>query len=134
MKRLVMVLAAACLVLGSGPASAQEVPIAGNWETGPRDYRYTFELCGPRGQDLCGTMTYGLDQSPRIQRYVGKRAFDQVKRVGPQSWKGNIFFSGYSMNGTITMVGPDKIEIDGCVVLIICGEFAMYREDSTVAR
>jgi len=134
MKYDLKALAATAMVLMATPALAQDVPVAGKWETGPRDYRYQLELCGPQGQDLCGIMTYGLDQSPQIQRYVGKRAFDAARRIGPQSWKGDIVFAGHRMNGTVTMVHPDKLEIDGCALLIICGKFAMYREGSDIPR
>ena len=125
---------AAAMALAASSASGQDVPVAGNWETGPRDYRYQLELCGPSGQDLCGIMTYGLDQSPRVQRYVGKRTFDAARRIGPASWKGDIVFAGYSMNGKITLAEPDRLEIDGCVLLLICGKFNMYREGSDIPR
>lgn len=125
---------AAGLLSAIAPVAAQEASIAGNWETGPRDYRYQLQLCGPSGEDLCGIMTYGLDQSPQIQRYVGKNVFNAAKRIGPNAWKGNIIFAGHRMNGTVRLVHPDKLEIDGCAMLIICGTFAMYREGSTIPR
>lgn len=130
LKSLAVVLMAA---LAPSLALAQEASIAGNWETGPRDYRYRLELCGSSGQDLCGVMTYGLDQSPQIQRYVGRQVFD-ARRNGPQSWKGSFIVGGYRMNGTVRLAEPDRIEIDGCAMLIICGKFNMYREGSTIPR
>jgi len=122
-------------LLAAAPVAAQDLPpVAGKWETGPRDYRFEVQLCGPTGEDFCGWMTYGLDQDPRIQRYVGERVFDAAKRVGPATWKGKLFIAGYQADGTITLAEPDRLEIDGCVLFIICGKFNMYREGSTIPR
>ena len=100
----------------------------GNWATGPKDYRYEFKLCGKDGQELCGWMTYGFDPSPQVQRYVGKLVLDRARRIGPQAWKGDLVFAGHRMNGTMTLVEPNRLEIDACVAIIICGKFNMYRE------
>lgn len=133
-RKIKSLLALAATTLMTLPAAAQEVSIAGDWATGPRDYRYRLELCGPNGQDLCGIMTYGLDQSPQIQQYVGKNVFNAARRIGPNSWKGTIIFAGHRMNGKITLAEPNRIEIDGCALLIICGKFNMYREGTDVPR
>jgi hypothetical protein len=122
LKALVAVMGMAFSASG---AAAQDVAIAGNWR---------LDLCGSSGQDLCGIMTYGYDQSEQVQRYVGRDVFDSAQRIGPASWKGSLIFAGHKMNGTVTLAEPDRIEIDGCAMLIICGKFNMYREGSTIPR
>lgn len=123
--RVFLLAAAAALTGGQALAAAS---INGHWATGPRDYRYEFKLCGQGGQELCAWMTYGFDPDPRIQRYVGQQVIDRARPIGPQAWKGNFVFAGYRMNGKMTLVEPNRVEIDGCVALIICGKFNMYRE------
>lgn len=120
---------AAIAILAGAPAmgAAAQSP-EGNWVTGPKDVRHEFKLCGKDGQELCAWLTYVLDQNPRVQRYVGKQVLDRARRIGPQAWKGSLVFSGYRMNGTMTLIRPDEMEIEGCVALIICGKFSMYRE------
>jgi uncharacterized protein (DUF2147 family) len=119
-------LAVAVVALTGGQAMAATV--AGKWATGPKDVRYEFKLCGEDGQELCAWMTYAFDQSPQVQRYVGTQVLDRARRVGPQSWKGDIVFAGYRMNGKMTLIKPNEMEIDGCVAFIICGKFSMFRE------
>ncbi len=121
--------AAAIAVLASAPAmgAAAQSP-EGDWTTGPKDVRHEFKLCGKDGQDLCAWLTYALDQNPRVQRYVGKQVVDQARRIGPGAWKGSLVFAGHRMSGTMTLVKPDEMEIEGCVALIICGKFSMFRE------
>jgi hypothetical protein len=61
LKALAVAVATAAAAL---PVAAQDVPVAGKWETGPRDYRYELELCGPQGQDLCGIMNLRARSKP----------------------------------------------------------------------
>lgn len=127
MKLIFKVLTASLLAATMvAPVVAEDVPaVAGDWQTGPGDLTYRLELCG-NGQELCGIMTYSRDPDPRLQRNVGKQIIDRAKRVGPQSWKGELIFAGQRLNGTMTLAG-DVLQIDGCAYLIICGKFNLYR-------
>ncbi|HQZ12536.1 MAG TPA: DUF2147 domain-containing protein [Devosia sp.] len=107
------------------PVAAVEKTIVGNWQTGPGDLAYKLEFCG-NGEELCGVLTYSRDQDARLQRNVGKQIIDRAKRVGPQSWKGDLIFAGQKMNGTMTLDG-DVLHFDGCAYLVICGKFNLYR-------
>jgi hypothetical protein len=121
-------IAAAALLL-AGPATAETGSPAGMWQTGPGDVRLEFALCGKKGQELCGWLRYSRDKSPRVQRYLNKPVVEQAKRVGPRTWKGQIVLSGHKMNGTMELATEDRFVVDGCVALIICGEFNLYRQD-----
>jgi uncharacterized protein (DUF2147 family) len=127
MKRIFKALAVAAMAASTiAPVTAEEAPaIAGDWQTGPGDLAYRLELCG-NGQQLCGIMTYSRDPDPRLQGNVGKQIIDHAKRVGPQSWKGELIFAGQRLSGTMTLAG-DVLQIDGCAYLIICGKFNLYR-------
>jgi hypothetical protein len=127
MKLVLKALAALATVAAmAAPVWAEEVPaIAGDWQTGTGDLAYRLELCGS-GQELCGIMTYSRDPDPRLQRNVGRQIVDRARRVGPQSWKGDLIFAGQRLNGTMTLAG-DELKFDGCAYLIICGQFSLFR-------
>jgi uncharacterized protein (DUF2147 family) len=126
MKRVLKALTALMVAATmAAPVAAEEKSIVGDWQTGTGDLAYRLELCGS-GQELCGIMTYTRDQDPRLVRNVGKQIIDHAKRVGPQSWKGDLIFAGQKMNGTMTLAG-DELKFDGCAYLVICGKFSLFR-------
>lgn len=125
--RLLAVLAAALLMVA--PAAAETGSPAGMWQTGPGDVRLEFALCGEQGQQLCGWLRYARDNSPRVQRYLNKPVVERAQRVGPRAWKGQIVLSGHKMYGTMALAEENRFVVDGCVALIICGEFNLYRSD-----
>lgn len=118
-------LAAALLMVT--PAAAETGSPAGMWQTGPGDVKLEFQLCGEKGQELCGWLRYARDQSQRVQRYVNKPVMEKAERVGPRTWKGQIVLSGHRIYGTMALAKEDTFVVDGCVALIICGEFNLYR-------
>jgi uncharacterized protein (DUF2147 family) len=122
LKALTVLMVAAAMV---APAAAEEKSIAGDWRTGPGDLAYRLELCGT-GEQLCGIMTYTRDQDPRLVSNVGKQIIDHARRVGPQSWKGDLIFAGHKMSGTMTLEG-DELKFDGCAYLVVCGKFSLFR-------
>lgn len=131
MKHLIKGLAgtAAVVLLLAAPAAAETGSPAGIWQTGPEDVKLEFALCGKGGQELCGWLRYARDKSARVQRYLNKPVVEKAERVGPRTWKGEIVLSGHKMYGTMELAREDKFVVDGCVALIICGEFNLYRDD-----
>jgi uncharacterized protein (DUF2147 family) len=126
MKRVLKALTALMVAATmAAPVAAEEKSIVGDWQTGTGDLAYRLEMCGS-GEELCGIMTYTRDQDPRLVRNVGKQIIDHAKRVGPQSWKGDLIFAGQKMNGTMTLAG-DELKFDGCAYLVICGKFSLFR-------
>ena len=118
---------AAVLVLAM-PAAAQDSPV-GLWQTGPGDAKIEFQYCGKYNEELCGWLRYSRDKSPRVQRYINKMVMERAERVGTRQWKGDLVLSGHRMYGTMRLAKRDRLEFDGCVALIICGEFNLYRDD-----
>jgi uncharacterized protein (DUF2147 family) len=130
MKHGIKALAAlAGALLMAAPAVAQEASPAGMWQTGPGDVRLEFQLCGKEGQELCGWLRYARDESPRVQRYLNQPVVEQAERVGQRTWKGAIILAGHRMYGTMALAEENRFVVDGCVALIICGEFNLYRKD-----
>ena len=119
------VVAAATLAIA--PAALAASPV-GTWEIEMRDSRYRVEMCGD-GTQLCGTLIWlghGADNAENLP-YLNTLLIDHVRAVGPNQWRGDLHLFGQSAGGTITQVGDDEIELQGCVALVICKTYRLYR-------
>lgn len=123
MKQLGLV---ALLLAGmAGPALASP---EGTWEIEMRDSRYEVSLCGD-GTELCAKLIWlgnGAD-SPENLPYLNTFLIEEAQPTGPGEWKGDLHLYGQSAAGTIRQVGPDQITLTGCVALILCKSYQMYR-------
>lgn len=81
---------------------------------------FKFSLCGD-GTALCGTLTNleGESATPENLTFVGKQVM-QAEQVAPNKWQGELSAGGMSGKATITMTGPDTIDIQGCRAAIFC--------------
>ncbi|MHA6689413.1 hypothetical protein [Devosia sp. A449] len=89
---------------------------------------FSFTLCGETGTDLCGVLTNLEGQSATEQNlaFVGKQVM-QATQSAPNQWKGALKAGGISAEATVTQVGPDTIEIQGCRAAILCQTLAYNR-------
>lgn len=123
MRRLA--LAALALVGLAGPALASP---EGTWEIEMRDSRYEVTLCGD-GTELCARLIWlgnGAD-SPENLPYLNTYLIEKARPTGPGEWQGDLHLYGQTAAGTIRQVGPDQITLTGCVALILCKNYQMYR-------
>lgn len=126
MKSLVRTTIAAALTLAAVLPSAASPE--GTWEIEMRDSRYGVELCGD-GTQLCGTLIWlgnGADNAENLP-YMNTMIIDHAKPVGPNKWQGQLNLYGNKASGTITQVSADQITLQGCVLLVICKTYQMYR-------
>jgi uncharacterized protein (DUF2147 family) len=81
---------------------------------------FQFSLCGD-GTALCGVLTNleGESATEENLAFVGKQVM-QAEQVGPNEWKGALEAGGISAEATVTMTGPDTIDIQGCRAGILC--------------
>jgi len=81
---------------------------------------FEFSLCGD-GTALCGVLTNLEGQSATEENlaYVGQQVM-QAQQVAPNEWKGELNAGGISAQATVTMTGPDTIDIQGCRGGILC--------------
>lgn len=81
---------------------------------------FEFSLCGD-GTALCGVLTNleGESATEENLAFVGKQVM-QAQQVGPNEWKGALEAGGISAEATVTMTGPDTIDIQGCRAGILC--------------
>ena len=82
---------------------------------------FEFSLCGESGTDLCGVLTNleGASATPENLAFVGKLVM-QAEQTGPNEWKGALSAGGISADATVTQVGANTIEIQGCRAAILC--------------
>lgn len=123
MRKPVLVLGALAMLAQPALASPE-----GTWEIEMRDSRYDVELCGD-GTQLCGTLIWlgnGADNAENLP-YLNTLLIDHARQTGPNQWKGDLHIYGQTAGGTITQVSEDEIVLQGCVVLVICKTYRMYR-------
>lgn len=113
------------IVATVAPALASPV---GVWEIEMRDSRYKVEMCGD-GTQLCGTLIWlgnGADNAENLP-YLNTLLIDHAPQSGPNRWKGMLNLYGNKATGTITQVSEDQITLKGCVLLVVCKTYQMYR-------
>ena len=110
------------------PAMAQGLASpAGIWEIEMRDSRYRVELCGD-GTALCGTLIWlgnGADNKDNLP-YLNKLLVT-APSSGLGQWRGELHVYGQSAAGTITQISDEQISVTGCVFLVICKSYRLYR-------
>lgn len=107
------------------PAMASPV---GTWEIESRDSRYEVSMCGD-GTQLCAELIWlgnGADNEENIP-YLNTLLIDRATPSRPGEWRGALHLFGQSADGTITQVSDDQITLRGCVALVICRSYQMYR-------
>lgn len=118
-------LAALVGLLLAAPALASP---AGLWEIESRDSRYQVSLCGD-GTQLCARLVWlgnGAD-SPQNLPYLNTMLIDGARPTGPGQWQGDLHLYGQTAGGTITQVNAQEMTLRGCVALVICKTYRMFR-------
>ena len=112
------------LAVALAPASAlAKSNLEGRWKHGAMEI-----LIAPCGGSLCGrVLKASAKQQMKAQRgsgtdLVGARVIDNIQPAGPGTWRANVFLASRNMNvrGTIEEVGPNRLDVHGCVLAIIC--------------
>ena len=107
------------------PALASPVGI---WEIETRDSRYEVTLCGD-GTQLCAELIWlgnGADSAENLP-YLNTMLIDHAEQSRPGEWQGELHIYGQNAAGTITQVSADQITLQGCVMLVVCKSYQMYR-------
>ncbi len=123
-KAMALVLA---LVMLAGVVPAQASP-AGVWELETRDTRFGIELCGD-GTQLCGTLVWLSDTDYNVQYkpFLNTPMANQIAQTGPNRWKGAMRLFGRDVTGTITQRSEDVMTLTGCMFMVVCKTYEMYR-------
>ncbi len=126
-----ILLALVTTTLLSATALAQEASEAGSPEgTWRDDWGTTLEIsyCGEDGTELCAVLldVQGESRTEENLAYVNQQIM-QARPTAENKWEGTVIFQGSEAKGTLTQVGPDTIEIQGCRALIFCETLAFQR-------
>jgi uncharacterized protein (DUF2147 family) len=122
MKRILASLAAFALAAMPALASAKS-PLEGQWKHGSM----VIEIA-PCGSKLCGTVVKAsANQQRKAQNgsgteLIGARLITDIEQTGPATYKGRVFAADRNVyaNGTVRMVSQDRLDVKGCVLLVIC--------------
>ena len=122
MKRFLLALSGAAIVLSSTPALAKS-PLQGRWKNGSMQI-----VIAPCGRALCGTVVKAsAKQQARAERgsgtdLVGARLIRNIRPTGPRSYSGEVFVADRNVTakGTIQQVSPTRLDVRGCVMGVIC--------------
>ena len=89
---------------------------------------FEFSPCGESGTELCAVLTNleGESATEENLAFVGKQVM-QAAPTAPNEWKGALAAGGMSAEATITQIGPDTIEIQGCRAAVLCQTLAYNR-------
>lgn len=122
MKRFLLSLAALA-VLAAPAAGNAKSNLEGRWKNGGMEI-----VIRPCGGTLCGTVIKASEkQRARAERgsgtnLIGARVIDNIQPAGAGIYKADVYVADRDMNarGTIRQVGPNRLEVRGCVLAIIC--------------
>jgi uncharacterized protein (DUF2147 family) len=122
MKRFFLSLAA-LLALATPLAANARSNLEGRWKNGRMEI-----VIRPCGGALCGTVVRASEkQQARAERgsgtsLIGARVIDNIQSAGAGSYKANVYVADRDMNarGTIRLLGPNRLEVRGCVWALIC--------------
>jgi uncharacterized protein (DUF2147 family) len=122
MKRIFIGLAA--LIVATTPASSTaKTALEGRWKNGKME----IEIA-PCGRTLCGTVVKASPkQQDKAERgtgtdLIGARLITDIRPMGPRSYRANVYLADRDMNtsGTIRELGPNRLNVRGCVMAFIC--------------
>jgi uncharacterized protein (DUF2147 family) len=141
-RRRILILAAAMaltisfLAITPLPAETNDDP-AGVWLTEAGDAKIRVSKCG---SGLCGTVIWLKDpidpatggpqlddknNDPALARrpIIGIHIFHGMKSVAERKWSGRIYNAdnGKTYASDVSLAGPRKLEVRGCVLAILCG-------------
>jgi uncharacterized protein (DUF2147 family) len=122
MKRFLLAISGVAIALAPASALAKS-NLEGRWKNGAMEI-----VIAPCGPTLCGRVVKAsAQQQSKAQRgsgtrLLGARVIDNIRAVGPDTWRANVFVASRDMNaqGTIEQVAPDRLAVRGCVLAFIC--------------
>ena len=135
-RRFLLFAAALSLTATSGFADSSNDP-TGIWLTGAGDAKIRVSQCGT---GICGTVVWlkvpidpatgrpqedDKNKNPTLAHrpIIGINIFNGMKLVSDRKWTGHIYNAdnGKTYSSDVTLAGPTKLEVRGCVLAVLCG-------------
>lgn len=101
----------------------------GRWEAFNHESRYDVTLCGDDGQHICAKLIWIQPSklNNRNKQYLDKWVVYEAPRSQPVEWKGTINVYGTDYSGTVRILAYDKLTLTGCLYLILCENYDLFR-------
>jgi uncharacterized protein (DUF2147 family) len=87
----------------------------GQWELATGESKFSVTLCGD-GTQLCAKLIW-LSSDARTadnKALLNKYVLVDARMALTNKWRGETQYEGKTVKGTITMVDPDSMTLDGC--------------------
>jgi uncharacterized protein (DUF2147 family) len=138
MSRWQILILAAAMAVAAAPVSAEtNADPSGVWLTEAGDAKIHVSKCG---SGLCGTIVWlktpidpatgrpqvddkNRDPALAHRPVIGINIFKGMKSVAERKWSGRIYNAddGKTYTSDVTLAGPRKLEVRGCVMAVLCG-------------
>jgi uncharacterized protein (DUF2147 family) len=138
MSRWQILVLAATMIIAATPMSAKtDVDPTGVWLTQAGDAKILVSECG---SGICGTIIWlkvpvdpatgrpqeddkNKDPALAHRPIIGINIFKGMKSVMNRKWSGRIYNAdnGNTYASDVTLAGPRKLEVRGCVMAVLCG-------------
>lgn len=101
----------------------------GTWLSESRDSTYEVTLCGEDGVSLCGRLLWvrEAERNAQNEAYIGKWMLYEAPRTQPAEWRGTLNIYGTNYDGAVRIISMNELTLTGCVFLVACITFSMYR-------
>ena len=117
--------AALILLAPSVPVGAS--PLEGQWRN-PKGS--VMVRLGPCGDSVCGVVINASDHAKATARkggtpnLIGTRILSGLRPAGKGTFKGQVFDPKRNLHApaTVRLLGPDALEVRGCVLSFVCKE------------
>jgi uncharacterized protein (DUF2147 family) len=111
------------------PAASQDAGPIGEWLVAKRVARIRIVNCDQRlwgvvaWEATPGVDSNNPDPSKRSRPTLGMPVLLGMKPAGSNEWKGEIYNAedGKTYSSSITLLNPDLLKVQGCVLGILCG-------------
>lgn len=112
------------LLAFAAPAIADaKSPLEGHWRNGAMEI-----VIRPCGDSLCGTVVKASEKQQARARsgsgtgLLGARVIDNIHPAGAGAYNADVYVADRDMNarGTIRLVNPNRLNVRGCVLAVIC--------------
>jgi uncharacterized protein (DUF2147 family) len=136
-----VVLTLALAAWAGAAAAAEPLPIEGTWKAPTKHAVVELHRCG---EALCGRILSSdrLKREPDLRDYknprpelrerrVSRLDFIQGFRGGPDIWTDGEIYNpddGRTYRGTIKLIAPDQVRLNGCVIFPLCSAQTWTRE------
>lgn len=133
MRTFLSLAAAAAALLVATPADAKS-PIEGLWANPKHSIVVRIGPCGPQWCGKVVKATAKAEAKAAKQGYdglEGEKLLSNIVPAGNGRWKGRVYVPrfGTHVGSSIVLVGPDKLNVSGCVAGIICKKQQWTRVD-----